>query len=77
MNQHFAEIGAGGVVLRVIVIGADVENGDEYCSSMFGGLWVKTDPAGAFRGKFAARGDVYDAQSDTFIPVALPDVEPA
>lgn len=61
--SHFAEI-VGGVVVRVIVAEQDVING-------MPGLWVQTSYTGSMRGKYAGRGDLYDAQADMFEPAEV------
>ncbi|NBR24298.1 MAG: hypothetical protein EBU08_11120 [Micrococcales bacterium] len=73
---HFARI-EEGVVRQVIVINNQVlkdENGIEqesigaqFCADTFGGEWVQTSYNRNFRGKYAASGDIYDAQKDEFI----------
>lgn len=77
---HFAELDSNNVVLRVIVVDNNRlhdENGVEqeslgiaYCKSLFGENtnWVQTSYNGNFRGIFAGMTDVYDPQTDIFIP---------
>lgn len=74
---HFAELGAGNVVLRVIVVsneelmdnGIESEaKGIEFCRSLFGGNWKQTSFNGSIRKHFAGIGFTYDAQRDAFIP---------
>lgn len=79
---HFAEIGLNNVVERVIVVhnnelldenGVEVEQkGIDFCKSLFGGTWVQTSYNGNFRGCFAGKGFVYDAENDVFV---APDPE--
>lgn len=77
---HFAELDSNNIVLRVIVIDNNRlrdENGVEqealgvaYCKSLFGEStnWVQTSYNGNFRENFAGETDVYDPQTDRFIP---------
>lgn len=66
---HFAEIDAGGIVKRVIVVHDSVEAfGAEWCASMYGGNWVQTSYTGRVRKNFAGIGFAYDPVRDAFIP---------
>ena len=83
---HFAELDEQNKVIRVIVVNnAEIMNGNieseqkgiDFCKSLFGEQtkWVQTSYNGAFRGKFAAIGDLYDgnifiseAQQIQFVP---------
>lgn len=75
---YFAEINESNVVQRVIAVN-DVECLDQYgneneaigalwCHNLLGGTWLQTSFNARIRGKFAAIGDTYDAQTDTFVP---------
>lgn len=75
---HFAELGLGNVVQRVIVVNnielIDDNNeeseakGVAFCQNLLGGRWVQTSYNATFRKNFAAKGFVYDASRDAFIP---------
>ena len=74
---HFAELDENNNVLRVIVVSNDDcldQNGNEnevigalFCHKLLGGKWIQTSYNGNIRGKYAAVGDLYDEESDTFI----------
>ncbi len=62
---HYAEVGPGGVVIRVIVADKKfIESGRVGDKSR----WVETSPSGAIRKNFAGPGSIYDATRDAFIP---------
>ena len=47
-------------------------DGEEYCRALFNkhkvlGFYKQTSPTGSFRGKFACKGDTYDAANDRFV----------
>lgn len=74
---HFAQLDADNKVTQVIVVSnADVldENGVEQehlgvavCETVVGaGLWVQTSYNGNFRKKYAAIGDIYNADANIF-----------
>lgn len=75
---HFAELDGNDTVLRVIVVNNDVlvdENGVEseakgveFCTTLFGGVWVQTSYNSSFRKNYAGIGFTYDRQRDAFIP---------
>lgn len=75
---HFAEIGADGIVLRVIVVnnkelldeqGAEQEaTGIAFCKALLGGEWVQTSYTSSFRKNFAGVGYTYDRDLDGFVP---------
>lgn len=75
---HFAEIGADGTVLRVIVVeddkcldgdGSESEAvGASYCSSLLGGEWIQTSYNSRIRKNFAGVGYSYDPEMDAFVP---------
>lgn len=76
---HFAELNNENKVLRVLVISNDdthdsdgVEQealGIAFCKSLFGEntRWLQTSYSGSIRGKYASEGDIYDANTDTFV----------
>jgi len=73
---HFAELDSKNIVLRVIVVhnnelldadGNEVEQkGINFCRNLLGGTWVQTSYNANFRGCFACRGQIYDAEQDIF-----------
>jgi hypothetical protein len=74
---HFAQLDANNTVTQIIVISnADMvdDNGIEQealgvnvCESVAGaGPWVQTSYNGNFRKKYAAIGDIYQADADLF-----------
>lgn len=74
---HFAEIGEGNIVLRVIVINdSDCLNeaGNEweavgalFCHNLLGGTWKQTSYNHNVRKNYAGIGDVYRPDLDAFI----------
>jgi len=74
----------GSIAVSVI---ESEDKGIEFCQSLFGAdtRWVQTSYNGSFRGKYAAIGDVYDADAGEFcspvvvdntdVPVVAPAVE--
>ena len=79
---HFAQLDANNTVLQVIVVsnadllddsGVEQEHlGVAVCEAVDGaGTWVQTSYNSNFRKKYAAIGDIYDADVDVFYsPVA-------
>jgi hypothetical protein len=75
---HFAEIGAGNVVLRVIVVsnrdtsdanGVEKEHiGAAFCERLLGGTWKQTSYNGNMRKRYAGVGYTYNADLDAFVP---------
>jgi len=73
---HFAELDENNIVLRVIVVadedtvdadGSEVESiGQQFCADLFGGTWVQTSYNHNQKAKYAATGDIYDADLDAF-----------
>jgi hypothetical protein len=64
---HFAKIESGIVTTVVVVDNEHEENGQEFLNSLgLDGVWVQTSYNENFRGKYAAIGDLYDAESDEF-----------
>lgn len=74
---HFAKI-ENGLVVHVVVVGdADCLDADGNESDAVGqaflhacgltGEWKRTSINGNIRGKFAGRGDLYDAVNDVFV----------
>ena len=67
---HFAEIDAGNVVRRVVVVPNDQEHrGQEYLSTDLGlgGTWIQTSYNSNIRKNYAVAGAVYDEQRNAFI----------
>ena len=75
---HFAQLDDTGTVIRVDVINNDVLDnlpfpdsepaGQAFMSELgLQGRWLQTSYSGAFRGRFAGIGYVYDDQADEFI----------
>ena len=78
---HFAELDNNNVVLRVVVVGNDVEtaagplgtndmhiDGETWCKNFFkGGIWKQTSYNNNFRKAYAGIGCTYDAAKDKFI----------
>ena len=64
--KYWAEVGASGNVLRVIV--ADDVNGHAWLAEWLGGTWVETNMDGSLRKNYAGIGYSYDADRDAFIP---------
>lgn len=75
---HFAKIDDNNIVQQVIVVDNSVildesgnENetlGKEFCTQLFGGIWVQTSYNGKFRKNYAGIGYTYDISRDAFIP---------
>ena len=75
---HFAQLDENNIVLQVIVVNNDElldENGAEseqkgidFCTSLFGGVWVQTSYNGSIRKNFAGIEFEYDQNRDAFIP---------
>lgn len=72
---HFAKI-ENGIVVEIIVVSNEIlldENGveqeslgAEFCTELFGGLWIQTSYNGNFRDKYAGVGDLYNQADDIF-----------
>ena len=74
---HFAELDESNNVVRVIVVnneellidGVESEaKGVEFCSNLFGGIWLQTSYNSNIRYNFAGVGYIYDPIDDAFIP---------
>ena len=66
---HFAELGFDNTVIRVLVIPDEFEsNGENWCRSLFGGIWKQTSYNGTIRKNYAGIGFKYDVTLDAFIP---------
>ena len=75
---HFAEIGPGNVVKRVVVVDNSEEHrGEEFLSKDLGlgGRWIQTSYNNNFRNKFAGIGDIYDENQDIFYTPAIEENE--
>lgn len=65
----------GSIAVSVI---ESEDKGVAFCQSLFGAdtRWVQTSYNGSFRGKYAAIGDVYDAETNVFSsPVVAPSID--
>ena len=63
------------LVTEVIVVNADVQNCEQFCSETLGGEWVETymnDPDKIYAGI----GYTYDAATQNFIPPPQPPAPP-
>jgi hypothetical protein len=68
---HFAELDAGNIVTRVLVVPDAQENrGQEYLANDLGlgGTWVQTSYNATIRKNYAGIGYTYDEGRDAFIP---------
>jgi hypothetical protein len=73
---HFAKVDSGTVSSVIVVSNDDCDGGDFPASEAVGqafiaslgldGEWLQTSYNNNFRGKYAAIGDIYDAETDTF-----------
>ena len=78
---HFAELDGNNVVLRVVVVGNDVEtaagplgendmhvDGETWCVNFFkGGNWKQTSYNNNFRKQYCGKGYTFDAAKNKFI----------
>jgi len=83
---HFAQLN-GDTVTQVIVVNNDVIGnptglegetiGIEFCQSLFGAdtQWAQTSYSGAFRGKYAGIGDIFDGTNFISPEVLTPPVK--
>ena len=70
--SHWAEIDKKNIVLRVLVgDNNEADEGEAFMNSL-GGTWIKTSFNANIRGKFAAVGDIYDADADVFVEAIKP-----
>ena len=70
--SHWAEIDKNNKVIRVLVgDNNEADEGEAFMNSL-GGTWIKTSFNAKIRGKFAAIGDVYDADIDEFVEQIKP-----
>jgi hypothetical protein len=68
---HFAQIDENNVVTQVVVTDNNDPAGDEgyqFLVDNLGGTWIKTSYNHNIRKRFAAKGMIYDAVKDEFIP---------
>lgn len=82
---HFAELDENSMVKMVIVVNNEVLNdlpfpeseplGVEFCKSLFKyeTNWRQCSINNNFRGRYPARGFVYDAEKDIFYDPEMPD----
>lgn len=75
---HFAKISSDNIVQQVIVVSNDDCGGGDFPASEpvgqqfiasigLTGQWLQTSYHGNFRSKYAAIGDLYDAQANEFV----------
>ena len=78
---HFAELDENNTVLRVVVVGNDINtssgplgdndmhvDGETWCINFFkGGIWKQTSYSRNFRKYFAGEGMIYDSVKDKFL----------
>lgn len=78
---HFAELNGSKQVIRVVVVGNDIQtsdgllgsndmhiDGETWCQNFFkGGTWKQTSYNNKFRKQYAGVGFVYDETKDKFI----------
>ena len=78
---HFAELDNSNTVIRVVVVGNDVEtaagplgnndmhvDGETWCINFFkGGTWKQTSYNGNFRKQYCGKGYTFDSAKDKFI----------
>ena len=70
--SHWAEIDKNNKVIKVLVgDNNEADEGKAFMNSL-GGTWIKTSFNANIRGKFAALGDVYDADADVFVEAIKP-----
>ena len=78
-NAHAARI-EDGIVREIIVIPYCEDDDAEittYCNNIgLTGTWIDTSYTGSRRGKYAALGDHYDPETDTFITPGEPHGTP-
>ena len=78
---HFAELDNNNIVIRVVVVGNDVEtaagplgqndmhvDGETWCINFFkGGTWKQTSYNNNFRKQYCGKGYTFDSAKDKFI----------
>lgn len=74
---HFAQLDENNTVISVIVVhnnelldknGIEQESkGQEFCNSLFGGIWKQTSYNATFRKHYTGFGYIYDEDLDAFI----------
>ena len=71
---HFAKLGIGNIIEKVLVVSNDVatteETGVDFLNNLYGSrdVWKQTSYNGNIRKNFAAIGYIYDQTRDAFIP---------
>ena len=60
METLFAEI-KDDIVVNVIVVDSNINNGEEFCVKQYGGVWKQVDNT-------VPIGSTYDSINDVFIP---------
>ena len=79
---HFAELGNNNTVLRIVIVDNDMimrgdeesdEKGINYLQRLFGEntVWKQTSYNNNFRGRYAAKGFIYNEDKDVFHPPKL------
>lgn len=81
---HFAELDETNTVIQVIVVhnnelidenGTESEQkGKDFCTGLFGGVWVQTSYNNNFRGIYAGIGYKYDPELDIFVAPETPEL---
>ena len=77
---HFAELDEDNIVIHLHIIGDDTPtsngplgdndmhvDGETYCQNLFKTTHVYKQTSSSFRGKFASKGDTYDAANNRFV----------
>jgi len=64
---HYAELDDNNVVVRVVVMSDDLQDGEKECAHLYGGRWKQTSYNGNFRARYASPGMLYNTQHDAFV----------
>jgi hypothetical protein len=74
---HFAQLDENNKVLTVVVVnnedcldenGIESEQvGSDFCTSLFGGVWLQTSYNNSIRKQYAGIGFTYDSDADVFV----------
>jgi len=66
--SYWAEIDNNNIVLRVTVGDNNLpDEGYQWLIDNLGGTWIKTSYNASIRGKYAGKGDSYNAEEDIFV----------
>ena len=66
--SYWAEINNNNIVLRVTVGDNNLpDEGYQWLIDNLGGTWIKTSYNASIRGKYAGKGDSYNAEEDIFV----------